>query len=229
MGKDLPGPELLTELQRMADNPDGSPRSVRWRIRQQVAANMQALKDQGWTNSGIAQQLGLNPSTTSKYALGIMMPSKEIQAAVERLLEEPVLTDGGYSEAARKTPLLETGMTLNGFRDLMNEKVPCGSVLVSPSGVQYIRQESSSGTQVRYLMGSPPRVHSHNLPLGAAYDAYASFRGRTVHVRDLKEHLSEVYGRNGTHGPYLFLLLHGMGLADQVQRSSHGALFTTFI
>ena len=190
---------------------------------------MQALKDQGWTNSGIAQQLGLNPSTTSKYALGIMMPSKEIQAAVERLLDEPVLTDGGYSEAARKTPLLETGMTLNGFRDLMNEKVPCGSVLVSPSGVQYIRQESSSGTQVRYLMGSPPRVHSHNLPLAAAYDAYASFRGRTVHVRDLKEHLPEVYGRNGTHGPYLFLLLHGMGLADQVQRSSHGALFTTFI
>ena len=41
MGKDLPGPELLTELQRMAENPDGSPRSVRWRIRQQVAANMQ--------------------------------------------------------------------------------------------------------------------------------------------------------------------------------------------
>ena len=50
-----------------------------------------------------------------------------------------------------------------------------------------------------------------------------------VHVRDLKEHLPEVYGRNGTHGPYLFLLLHGMGLADQVQRGAHGALFTTFI
>ena len=78
-------------------------------------------------------------------------------------------------------------------------------------------------------MGSPPRVNSHNLPLGAAYDAYASFRGRTVHVRDRKEHLPEVYGRNGTHGPYLFLLLHGMGLADQVQRGAHGALFTTFI
>ena len=229
MGKDLPGPELLAELQQMAEHPDESPRSVRWRIRQDVAGYMRALKDQGWTNSGIAQQLGLNPSTTSKYALGIIVPSKEIRAAVERLLDEPVLMDGGYSEAARKTPLLETGMTLNGFRDLMNEKVPCGSVLVSLNGTRYIRQESSSGTQVRYLMGSPPRVNSHNLPLGAAYDAYASFRGRTVHVRDLKEHLPDVYGRNGTHGPYLFLLLHGMGLADQVRRSGHGALFTTFI
>ena len=60
MGKDLPGPELLAELQQMAEHPDKSPRSVRWRIRQDVAGYMRALKDQGWTNSGIAQQLGLN-------------------------------------------------------------------------------------------------------------------------------------------------------------------------
>ena len=52
---------------------------------------------------------------------------------------------------------------------------------------------------------------------------------RVADVRDLKEHLPDVYGRNGTHGPYLFLLLHGMALADQVQRSAHGALFTEFI
>ena len=71
--------------------------------------------------------------------------------------------------------------------------------------------------------------NSSRFSLGAAYDAYTSLRGRTVHVRDLKEHLPEVYGRNGTHGPYLFLLLHGMGLAGQVQRGAHGALFTTFI
>ena len=84
------------------------------------------------------------------------------------------------------------------------QKIPCGSVLVSPSGTQYISQESSSGTQVRYLMGSPPRVNSHNLPLGAAYDAYASLRGRTVHVRDLKEHLPDVMVGTGPTGHTFF-------------------------
>ena len=228
MGKDLPGPELLAELERLVDNPDGSPRSVRWRIRQQVAANMRALKDRGWTSSGIAQQLGLNPSTTGKYALGITVPSEKIRAEIERLLGEPVPVYD-YPEVVRKAVLLNTAMTIDGFRDLMNEKVPSGSVLVSPSGVKYIRQESASRMQVRYLLGRPPQLHPHNLPFGAAYNAYGSLRGRTVYVRDLKEHLPEVYARNGTHGPFLLLLLHGMGLADQPQRGSRGALFAKFI
>ena len=62
-------------------------------------------------------------------------------------------------------------------------------------------------------MGSPPRVHSHNLPLAAAYDAYASFRGRTVHVRDLKEHLTRgVWSKRDPRAVLVFAVAwHGAG------------------
>lgn len=109
-------------------------------------------------------------------------------------------------------------MNIQSFSNALAGAVPVGTILQNPGGGTS-KVISISNGKIRYVRGSSTMA----VPLQSLFDAYSTFRGRTLSSSELKRFAPAIFDSaarpagHSCNATFLFLALREMGIVSSIQ------------